>query len=184
MSIKQGPLNELNPDIYPIIVAHLPLYIAPSTLLALSLTNRHISSIAVPLLYSRLILRNKADATLMMQKLMDNPSFGRFVRELHIMSNVIDKVEGVILNGYLPFIHTLNLHLITGWYHDDNNYNSVYGFGRLGKQFLIKLKEKCPRVRSIILTGFRDDPEDPWFEDSGVMEVSVSVVIHRADYIC
>jgi len=189
MVTQQGPpLNELLPEIYPIIAAHLPLYATPSTLLALALTNHHISEFALPLLYSRLVLQNETDATLVLQKLLDNPPFGCIVRELHIMSDlsvetrnqdppwdIIRQVEDVISKGYLPFIHTLGLHLMERWYYDaDKNFEPVKGFGQLRQEFLAQLKEKCPRLRGLVLKRFSDDQDEPWLEKSGFLEVPVS----------
>ncbi|KAF9456648.1 hypothetical protein BDZ94DRAFT_1302414 [Collybia nuda] len=182
---EQGPLNNLLPEIYPIIAAQLPLYATPSTLLSLALTNRHISETALPLVYSRLILKNEADALLVLQKLEDDPLFGKVVRELHVMSDlsletriqsppsdVVRRVADVISKGYLPFIHTLGLHLSNGWYYDDrNNYEPVKGFGQLGQEFWSQIKKKCPRLRALILDGFTDDLDEPWLEDSGLLQV-------------
>ena len=126
MATEQGPLNNFLPEIYPIIAAHPPLDETPSALLALGLTNHHISEleIALPLIYSRLVLKN---ALLLPQKLATDPSLGLVVRKLHVMSNlsrertvhdpppdVIKRVSDVILKGSLTFIHTLGLHLGDG----------------------------------------------------------------------
>ncbi|KAF8966811.1 hypothetical protein BDZ97DRAFT_603489 [Flammula alnicola] len=194
MVTQQGPLNELLPEIYPIIAAHLPLYATPSTLLALALTNHHISEFVLPLVYSRLVLQNETDATLVLQKLLDNPPLGRIVRELHIMSDlsvdtrdqdppsdVIRRVEDVISKGYLPFIHTLGLHLMKRWYYDaDKGFEPVKGFGQLRQEFLAQLKEKCPRLRGLVLKGFSDDQDEPWLEKSGFLQVPdiTSLTIH------
>ena len=178
MATAQGPLNDLAPEIYSIIAGHLPLYATPPTLLALALTNRRISEIVLPLLCSRLILKNEKDAIRVLQKLVDNPSFGRVVRELHIMSelsddtrrqdppsNVIKRVEDIILKGYLPFIHTLGIYLLHGWYRHR----------QFRKDLSRQLREKCPRLRGLILKGFEaSDVDTTWIEDSGVLEVPMS----------
>src|SRR6266540_403115 len=122
-----SPLSSLIAEIYPIIASHLPLYQTPPTLLSLALTNRHISEIVLPLLYSRLILKNE-DALRMIHRLLAEPDLGKSVRELHIFSdpslatqrgeNPLDVVTGlkkVISGGLIPFIHTLDLHLLDGW---------------------------------------------------------------------
>ena len=80
-----------------------------------------------------------------------------------------DGISDVILKGSLPFIHILALHLGDGWYYDDQN--PVKGFGRLGKEFWSQIKEKCPGLKAFILNGFRDDPDEPWIEDSVLLYV-------------
>ncbi|KJA17067.1 hypothetical protein HYPSUDRAFT_206522 [Hypholoma sublateritium FD-334 SS-4] len=178
-------INELLPEIYPIIAAHLPLYATPSTLLALALTSHHISQFALPLLYSRLVLQNETDAILVLQKLLDHPPLGRIVRELHILSDlsvdtrsqdpprdVIRRVEDLVSKGHLPFIHTLGLHLMERWYYDaDKDFEPVRGFGQLRPEFLTQLKEKCPRLRGLVLKGFSDKQDEPWLEKSGFLQV-------------
>ena len=199
MATEQGPLNNLMPEIYPIIASHLPLHATPSTLLSLGLTNHHISDIALPLLYSRLILKNEEHALLVLQKLATDPSLGPVVRELHIMSHlsretrihdppsdVIRRVSDLILKGSLPFVHTLGLHLGEGWYYHDQK--PAKGFGRPGKDFWSQIKEKCPRLKALILDGFMDDLVEPWIEDSGLFHVPVCVTLLNATkfltYVC
>ncbi|KAG6824596.1 hypothetical protein H0H92_006387 [Tricholoma furcatifolium] len=185
MTTKQGPFVELLPaEVYPLIVAHLPLYATPSTLLALALTNHRISEIVLPLLHSCLILKNEGDALFILQKLSSDPDFGRLVRELHIMSDlslqtqnrrtsdVISLVVDIISQGNLPFLYALGLHLSSWWYYDDrNNFESVDGFARFEKGWWLKIKERCPRLRTIVLDGFREDDENPWIEESGMLYV-------------
>jgi hypothetical protein len=184
-------LNHLLPEIYPIIAAHLPLYATPPTLLALALTNHHISQIVFPLLYSRLVLKTETHAILVLQKIADNPRFGRVIRELHIMSDlsvdtrkkhrhsdVMKRLENVISMGHLPFIYTLGLHLMYGWYYYYNtsgHFQPLEHFGKLSKDFAGKLREKCPRLRGLILEGFSGSDEyEPWLEESGILQVFVS----------
>ncbi|KAG6824187.1 hypothetical protein H0H92_007745, partial [Tricholoma furcatifolium] len=186
MTTKQGPFVELLPaEVYPLIVAHLPLYATPSTLLALALTNHHISGIVLPLLPSCLILKNEEDTLFILQKLSSDPDFGRLVRELHIMSHlslktrngktsdVISLVVDVISQGNLPFLYALGFHLSSWWYYDDrNNYKTVDGFGEFLEGWWLQIKERCPRLRTLILDGFREDGRvKRWVEESGMLYV-------------
>jgi len=190
MATSPAPLNDLLPEIFPIVAAHLPLSSTPSTLLALALTNHHLSEIVLPLVYSRLILKNETDAIQVLQKLLADPSLGRVVRELHIMAelslatrngktpfDVIKGVEKVVSQGSLPFIHTLGLHLTSGWFYDsDNEFQSISGYGQLRPEFWTQLKQNCPRLRGLVLKGFGDDPDEPWLDESGLLEVPVSKI--------
>ena len=182
---RMSPLNDLLPEIYPIIAAHLPLFSTPSTLLSLALVNHHISEIVLPLVYSRLILKNETDALKTIQKLLDEPKLGQVVREIHVLSdlslatrtgaNTIDVVTGLeklITTTSLPYIHTLGLHLLSGWHYDDQ-YHPIVGFGQLRSDFWINLKKNCPRLRGLVLRDIADHEEDPWVNDSGLLEIQV-----------
>ncbi|KIM39325.1 hypothetical protein M413DRAFT_197302 [Hebeloma cylindrosporum] len=84
--------------IYRIIASHLPLHATLSTLLALGLTNHHISEIVLPLIHSRLILKNEEDALLVLQKLATDPLLGSIVRELRISSHLISRETTIEIN--------------------------------------------------------------------------------------
>src|SRR6266545_1059200 len=166
MASQPSHLNHLPPEIYPNIAVHLPLYSTPSTLLALALVNRHHSEIVLPLVYSRLILKNESDALKVIQRLLDRPELGKAVHEIHILSdlsfatrtganpfNVITGLENLIATTSLPCIHTLGLHLLTGWYHhiQDSQFRRVVGFGRLQSNFRTNVGKNCPRLRGLDL---------------------------------
>ncbi|KAF8877825.1 hypothetical protein CPB84DRAFT_1794588, partial [Gymnopilus junonius] len=167
---SQGLFVNISPELYPIIVDHLPLYATSSTLLALALTNHHISEIVLPLLYSRL-------------RLSDDRTFGHVVRELHVICKpslshniqnpgspgaVIRRVEEVILSGCLPFLHTLELTIVWGRYYDSG---STLGCGSLTKAFSARLKQSCPRLRCLILRNFGEYCEDVWIGESGILQI-------------
>ncbi|KAG6831059.1 hypothetical protein H0H92_012982 [Tricholoma furcatifolium] len=178
--LKQGPFTKLPPEVYPLIVAHLPLYAIPSTVLALALTSRHTCEIALPLLHFCLILKNEQDALIFLQRLLDDPELGRFVRELYIMSrayglvetstnnppssDVIRRLVDVVSRGYLPLLHTLGLY---------DNYKSAVGFAPFEKGWWLQINEKCPRLRALILDGFCDNAEgqELWIEEAGMLRV-------------
>ena len=106
---------------------------------------------------------------------VDDPPSGCFVREIHIVSDLpmdtqgrerpldaIRRLQDVIFNGYLPFIHTLGLHFTYDW------------FLQLQQEFWTQLKEKCPRLRNLILKGFSHDSDQPWLEESGLLQSAAS----------
>jgi hypothetical protein len=178
-------LNDLPPELYPIIGAHIPLYSTSSTLLALALANHNIYEIVLPLVYSHLILQNETDALNMIKRVLDNPELGKTIHEIHILSNlslatrtganpfnVITGLEILITAGSLPYIHTLCLHLLNGWHFEikDNQFQPIVGFGRLHSDFWMK---NCPRLRRLVLKNIADDQEDPWVSESGLLELQV-----------
>jgi hypothetical protein len=174
---------KLLPEFFPLIASHLPLYATPSTLLALALTNSQIYHIVHDLLYSRLILRNEKDAISIFQRILTNPDLGRAVRELHVMSELtvptingetlFDTVTGlkkVINNGSLPYIHTFVVRLLKECRHNED-WSYVNGFGHFPKDFWDDLRIKCPRVRTLVLSGVGDENSDPWLNQSGIYEL-------------
>ncbi|KAJ3509938.1 hypothetical protein NLJ89_g4951 [Agrocybe chaxingu] len=183
MTSQSSLLNDLLPEIFPIVASLLPLHATPSTLLSLALVNKHTASIVLPLVYSRLILKNEDDALKVIQKLLDEPELGKVVRELHILSDlsvatrngerpfdVVRGLEKVIAAGSLPYIHTLGLELLTGWHYDDE-FEAVEGFGELRREFWEALRKNCPRLRGLVLRDIADNEEDPWLEESGLLEI-------------
>ncbi|CAA7266339.1 unnamed protein product [Cyclocybe aegerita] len=183
MTSQSSLLNDLLPEIFPIVASLLPLHATPSTLLSLALVNKHISTIVLPLVYSRLILKNEDDALKVIQKLLDEPELGKVVRELHILSDlsvatrngerpfdVVRGLEKVIAAGSLPYIHTLGLELLTGWHYDDE-FEPVEGFGELRREFWEALRKNCPRLRGLVLRDIADNEDDPWLEESGLLEI-------------
>jgi len=77
-------------------------------------------------------------------------------------------LSSLTIHGYLPFIHTLGIYL-HGWYRQDPK--DVKIFGQFRKDFSTQLREKCPRLRDLILKGFEERDVDTWIEDSGILEV-------------
>lgn len=172
------------PEVFPLIASHLPLYATPSTLLSLASTNHAIYEIVQNLLYSRLILKNENDAISVFQKILSNPDLGKAVRELHVMSELtaaavngekaFDTVTGLkklIKAGALPYLHTFTLRLVYGSNHDDEDWRDATGFGHLSADFWDDLQSKCPRVRTIVLSGIGDRRGDPWLNESGIYDL-------------
>lgn len=180
-------LNDLPPEIFPIVASFLPLHATPSTLFSLALVNRRISSIVLPILCSCLILKNENYALKFLQKLLDDPELGIVVREVHILSdlslatrngeNPFDMLRGlemVVGAGSLPCIHTLGLHLQTGWHYDDQ-FQTIPGFGELSSEFWESVRKNCPRLRGVIIRDIDDLGEKPGLDVSGILEIQVSM---------
>lgn len=174
---------KLLPELFPLVASHLPLYATPSTLLALALTNRGIYEIVHDLLYSHLVLRNEKDAILTFKRILTNPDMGKAVRELHVMSELtvatingetaFDTVTGLkrlIKAGSLPYLRTLVLKLSKECCENEPWYR-VAGFGHLDTDFWDDLRTKCPRLRTIVISGIGDQTDDPWIQESGMYEL-------------
>lgn len=187
MLAYSSPVNGLPVEIFPIIASLLPLYATPPTLLSLALVNKHISTIALPLLYSCLILKCEEDALKMIRRLLNEPELGRIVREIHIQTNlssttrtaairfdVVGGLQEVLMGGLLPYIHTLDLELLVGWHYDERWERVSGGFGRLQPRFWAELRKNCPLLRSLALRSMSDKKDDLWIENAGLYEIQVS----------
>lgn len=159
-------LVDLIPELYPIITSHLPVYITPSTLLALALVNRYISAIVLPLLYSLLILKTEKDALVMIQRLLAEPDLGKHVQELHILSylplntiqsfDVLTGLHKVITMGLLPHVHTLQLcHQVSAFQLETEPTGVVTEVS----DFWSGLHTNCPRLRGLVLKNFSEYAE-------------------------
>ena len=172
---QRSPFSDLIPELFPIIAAHLPLFLTPSTLLSLAVTNHRLSQIVLPLLYQRLILKN-IYVLKVMSKLLNEPELGKSIRELHTLADQDDIRGGffhilnkVITKGLLPYIHTLSLFCIRDWL----GFEDLDG---LRAHFWIDLKSNCPRLRGLILRGIRVDQSGPFINNSGILEVQVRCI--------
>ena len=162
-------LVDLVPELYPIIAFHLPLYITPSTLLALALVNRHISAIVLPLLYSRLILKTEKDALVMIQRLLAEPELGKHVQEIHSLSDlssvatiqgqapfdVLTGLHQVITKKLLPHVHTLHLcqQVSVTLLVQEAESTTIR---KLPSDFWSSLNTNCPRLRGLVLRNFSE----------------------------
>lgn len=187
MAISQGQLGNLLPELYPIIGNHLPLHATAPTLLSLALTNRYNAEVVLPILNSRLILKSNEEAIPVLRRLIDDPTFGSLVRELHVMFHELDGsqphdpsldvlalVQYIVADGRLPYIHTLEMNFLYGWDPFNPRYYSRYrrlNFHRFCEGFFILLREECPHLTNVILRGLQD--VDQWIQKSGLLDVPV-----------
>ncbi|CAA7266330.1 unnamed protein product [Cyclocybe aegerita] len=143
---------DLFPEIFPLIVAHIPLHITPATVRSLSLTNRHVSAATLPLVWGCLVIEDERQFNNFVKKISSDLKFGHGVRELHIMLrslsqnrfvdgsfNAVKILEESIISGALPSMHTIGLRAILSGYADEC------------PDFWRNVKKYCPRFRRLIL---------------------------------
>ncbi|KAF9477167.1 hypothetical protein BDN70DRAFT_948779 [Pholiota conissans] len=176
------------PELFPIIASFLPLRSAPSTLYALALANRRLSSIVRPIIYSRLVLRTERDALIIIRRIESYPDIGRFVKELHILSDltavphqdrrgqdVITGLSGLIATGSLPVLEALGLYLLTGW-RISEGYRNVPGHGNVQQAFWRSLRINCPRLRALFLRGLTSMTLDRRFNGTTAIADGVNLL--------
>ncbi|KAF9469598.1 hypothetical protein BDZ94DRAFT_1303296 [Collybia nuda] len=192
-------LVTLFPEIFPIIASHLPFYVQSSTLLALGLTDRRLNKIIIPrLLYQKVFLKGE-ERTLRVLKAFKTEVHGidkekisqldaniipitYHIRRLSISSELSKEAQKSGVDALtelfnlidicgLPNLVSLAIHMDDGlgWNMEDN-YKIITNSGRPGRSFWASLKEKCPKVKEISLTGVVDYEENRWFEESNVYE--------------
>jgi hypothetical protein len=185
-------LTTLPPELFPIIAAFLPLRSAPRTLRALALGDWRLYNICRPLLYSRLILRNEADAIRIIQHIMAEPELGSSVTELYIMSElppkprkgkpkpfeVVAGLQALITNGLIPRLTALGLYLLRGW-----TYEEIFARGRLLADFWISLRKECPRLRALLLRNIGHTFENPWLTGPVIDELNAVSVSNPPAHI-
>jgi hypothetical protein len=195
MTDSHSTLAELLPEIFPIVSSHLPLYAHPSTLLSLALTDHRLKGIVIPrLLYQHLSLKGEKRTCQVLGMLKTHAEaisaqtvqqggeipLAHYVHRLCISTELskearassadtISQLRALVDLGCLSNLVSLTIHLSDGWYMDED-YAPVLGFGRFSNSFWRSLKEKCPKLTEISLTGVTDMRADRWVEDSGLLE--------------
>ncbi|KAH6905030.1 hypothetical protein BKA70DRAFT_1565412 [Coprinopsis sp. MPI-PUGE-AT-0042] len=182
-------LFDIPVEIFPVIAEHIPLYHTPHTLLSFALTSRASHNIILPILYAHLILRGERNALSVLRGILGNSPQGSFVRGIYIhaplspevraatgdgTSDVVDVVrtlERVIKSGFIPLLHTLELHLDGYSWWLDSNGDLFHDFGELRASFWEALKTGCPAARSLRISNIRDSPENRWMNESGLFEM-------------
>jgi len=176
----ESSLTTLPAEIFPLLASHLPLYSRPSSLSSLALTSHALYDFIQQLIYSSIILKNEDYALTFLGRLLENEKLGRFIREIHIMTDlsaatrngekpfdVVTGLQKVINTGLLSNIHTLTLHLLRGWSEDAQSRR----LGHFSDDFFGKLCVNCPRLRVLGLRGLAEQEDEYWLTTSGIFEL-------------
>ena len=189
----QASMATLPPEIFQIICSHIPLYAHSPTILALAQTNHRLKEIVIPrLLYQHVWLGSEKHACQVLTKLKTQATeivgqnnlqgieipTAHFVRRLCISCELFEdalissndslsQLCALINLGGFPILASLAIHLSDGWLLD---YQCDRGTSRFGYFFWRMLKEKCPNLREISLTGVMGD-----VHNSGLFEYEVQL---------
>ncbi|KAH6905299.1 hypothetical protein BKA70DRAFT_1226056 [Coprinopsis sp. MPI-PUGE-AT-0042] len=156
-------LFDIPVEIFTVIAEHIPLYYTPHTLLSFALTSRTSHNITLPILYAHLILRSERNTLSVLRGILGNSPQGSFVRGIYIhsplssevgaatrdgTSDVVDVVrtlERLIKSGFIPLLHTLELHLDGYSWCLDSNGDPFDDFGELRASFWKHSRLDAPR---------------------------------------
>ena len=191
--------RELSPDLFPVIIGHLPLVYRPSALLSLALTCHHLHNVVFPrLVYAdvRLVGEDQGLSTLNaliakaelvteedIQK-RGNPSPSHCIHNLCldfliktqdlIPSHSINRLQKLIDIGGLRHLSTLTLQITGNWVGTSTNH-PMDGFLNLPSSFGRSLKTNCPNLKAIHLSYFSRELEKERIEpDIFASEVNIT----------
>jgi hypothetical protein len=195
-------LATLLPEIFPIILSHLPLCTQPSTLLALALTCRRLNNIIVPrLLYQHVRLRGQKRAIEVLRMLAaeqvqnmpaGQPALGHHIHRLFILAglsdgarvsplevdsnmttvNAITYLRALIDLRGLPNLISLTFHARPRPWYEDG-FQPLLDPRRLDISFWRSLEKQCPRLTELSVTGLQNFEGDYWVQKSGLYEYRV-----------
>ena len=197
--LRAVSLDSLPPELVHEIPAHLPNLHRPSVLLSLALTCRFLYDIIIPnLLYQAVWLEGEARAMGVLSGFnarLGQNSYHRIshhVRYLAIKSDINRATQDelptnsfrglrtLINAGGLPKLVSLSLHFGKRWFWDPSDLGIIRKCGELDHSFWGALRDKCPSLTHVRLTGVIQDSEElgaNWITDSGLFDFTVSTVI-------
>jgi hypothetical protein len=206
MPANTCPLLNLPLELISTIPEYLPLYSHPKNTLSLALTSRSFHTIFFPILYAHLILNTQKEAASILRTIIINPTRGSWVRGIHCYSALspetqrsgfqdtslgvetpaIALVEDVIMSGFVPFLHTLELHLdhCPGRTAElgSHTFWGSQRFWEIGAPFWEGLCCQCPALHTLILPRFADFRADPPLNESGIFKAQVCGVLSPYPY--
>ncbi|KIM36808.1 hypothetical protein M413DRAFT_31425 [Hebeloma cylindrosporum] len=179
--------HELPPELFPVIVEHLPLVYRPPTLRSLALTCHRIHDIVFPqLVYStvRLVGEDQASTTLntliasaelvTAQNIPNNgnPSLSHCIRHLCLESSIktpirgpnsLDALQKLMDVGGLQYLSSLTLQVHPEW--DGTHGEDESGpYVKLPSSFLTSLEGKCPNLKRVQFSDFPQQFGKEWIE--------------------
>jgi hypothetical protein len=189
MAYSVSTLATLPPELFHIISCHIPLYIRPSSLLALALADRRLKEIVIPrLLYQHVVLEGEKPTLqfLDMLKIQAIALTGAtikqegkiplayHVRRLCISTDlsICTQLERTRTDAVSQVRALVNLsalcHLVSLAFHVDHSYYiplELFKLPGMNNSFWRELKHKCPKLKNISITGLVtawDDLEDKY----------------------
>ncbi|KAF8963403.1 hypothetical protein BDZ97DRAFT_1661726 [Flammula alnicola] len=179
-SASATSFSELFPELFPVIIGHLPLVYRPSTLLSLALTCHRLHDIVFPQLvygHVRLVGEDQAISTLnaliAKAELQGNPSPSHCIRHLCIDSSIktpirtpgysVNALQKLIDVDGLRHLSALTLQVFGYWDGTEGN-NPTDDFLKLPSSFGTSLKTKCPNLKTLHLSYFSQEFGKEWIE--------------------
>lgn len=185
-----SPVLNLPLEIHDLIASHLPAQVRPAVLLSFALTNSRLHHLLLPILYTKVIIKNEEMALAALQSVLDHKEFS--VRELRILIGVkkttptsgeqrkrqiLLKLHEIIKAGRLPHMHTFELTFLCTVGSipiEDYNMFVINQKKYLSDLFWEDLRNNCPQIRSLFLHGITSVKGNPWIENLALPKSKVS----------
>lgn len=198
MSTSSGPsFVELSPELFPVIVEHVPLVYRPETLLALALTCHRIHEIVFPeLVYDSVRLVGEDQALTILDDLISkaelvsqediqkrgNPSLSHCIHHLCLDSSIgtpirsrssLDALRKLLEVNGLWHLMSLRLRVDANW--DGTEDDDSAGFITLPSSFFISLGKRCPHLQRTHISDVSQTFQREWIEPH-IFSLEVSIL--------
>ncbi|KAF5325157.1 hypothetical protein D9619_009933 [Psilocybe cf. subviscida] len=181
-------LSRLPWELFHSIGLEIPLNILSSTLLWLSLTNKHIYDKTRSLLYFRLVLAHEDAAAAVFDTIQRTPSIGNIVREVYVLSErsiemlartvnmrsykFLGGLKDIVSQGLLPNLTSIGIYKQSRWTFDGIPMSHVQDYS-LSESFWGELASMAPRLRHVTVRMLADDFLSPWVDFTVVERIAV-----------
>jgi len=197
--------SELSPELFPVIIEHLPLVYRPSILRSLALTCHRIHDIVFPeLTYDTVWLIGEDQALTTLNMLIaraelvtaqdiqkqGNPSPSHCIHHICLESSIktpirvpnsLGALQKLIAVDGLRHLSSLTVQVVCEW--DGTEGNDPTGhLLKLPSSFFTSLKTKCPNLKRVQLSDFLQEFRKEWIEPH-IFSIKVNVTILCANYI-
>ena len=179
--------SELSPDLFPVIIEHLPLVYRPSTLRSLALTCHRIHDVVFPALtYGTVWLVGEDEALTTLNMLIaraelvtaqdiqkqGNPSPSHCIHHVCLNSSIttptrvpnsLGALQKLIDIDGLRHLSSLTLQVVGEWDGTGGN-DSTEHLLKLPSSFFTSLETKCPNLKRVQLSDFPQEFGKEWIE--------------------
>ena len=191
--------SELSPELFHVIIEHLPLVYRPSILRSLALTSHRIHDVVFPELtydtvwlvgedqvlttLNMLIARAELVTAQDIQK-QGNPSPSHCIHHICLESliktptrvpNALDALQKLIAVDGLRHLSSLTVQVVYGWDGTEGN-DPTEHFLKLPSSFFTSLETKCPNLKRVQLSDFLQEFRKEWIEPH-IFSMKVNVTV-------
>ena len=193
-----GSFSKLSPELFPVIIEHLPLVYRPSTLRSLALTCHRIHDVVFPeLTYDTVWLVGEDQALTTLKMLIaraelvtaqdiqkqGNPSPSHCIHRICLNSSIttpthvpnsLGALQKLIDVDGLRHLSSLTLQVVGVW--DGTGNGPTERLLKLPSSFFTSLETKCPNLKGVQLSNFSQEFGKEWIEPR-IFSIKVNVTV-------